>query len=136
MKVLLVDDDIYSLRSMVDHLRDVGIEVDCAVDLPYAYSALRTTAYDALLVDCVLATGRDSLVSHRAGSDLIQKIRASAPDVGSINAGTNIIVFTAVCDSEILSELASADVRSVMQKPISTTELIEELEKSAKDKNG
>ncbi|MBL7153449.1 MAG: response regulator [Phycisphaerae bacterium] len=126
-RVLLVDDEAYTMASMVDHLSDEGFEVESVTDPSQALDALKERRFAALIVDCVMATGHDFLESRRAGVQLIEQIRSGSPSVATENKDIPIIVLTAVCDRGTLEDLSNADVQGVLRKPVFTKELLHKL---------
>ena len=123
-RILIIDDNMYSMASRVDHLSDEGFEVLTATDVTTAVKVLGTFRLDAVIVDCFLATGREFLDYRRAGADLVRRIRVGDPEIGVQNRDIPIVVLTAACDAETLSGLKSVGVNSVLQKPVPTSTLI------------
>ena len=124
-RILLIDDELFSMASMVDQLSDEGFTVEGVADVPHAVDALRNRRFDALIVDCVMATGHEFLESRRAGVQLVQDLRSGA--LGEWNWRVPIIVLTAVCDQSTLADLNDSEVQAVFQKPVFTGELLERL---------
>ena len=126
-RILIVDDEAFTMASMVDLLKDKGFAVETATTLSQAEASLRNRAFDGLIVDCVMATGHGFLDDQQAGIQLIERIRSGGSSLLESNREIPILVLTAVCDRETLSELNRADVQGVFQKPVSPLELIENL---------
>lgn len=126
-KLLLVDDEVFTMASMVDHLADEGFEIESITNPAQALEALKNRQFDALIVDCVMATGHGFLESRLSGVRLIEQIRSGSPAVAPENRNIPILALTAVCDRGTLRDLNNADVQAVFQKPVSTNELLEKL---------
>lgn len=124
-RILLIDDELYTMASMVDQLSDEGFTVEGVADVPQAVDALRNRQFDAIIVDCVMATGHQFLESRSAGVQLVEEIRSGA--VGEWNRRVPIVVLTAVCDQATLADLNRSDVQAVFQKPVFTGELLQRL---------
>ena len=126
-KILLVDDEAYAMQSMMEHLSVEGFDVESATDPSLALDALKNSPFDAVIVDCVMATGHQYLDSRQAGAALIKEIRSGSPTVIAENKDVPILVLTAVCDQRILKDLSDSDVQFVIQKPVSTYDLLQKL---------
>lgn len=127
MKILLVDDEAYSLRSMFEHLRETGVSVTSVESLPIAEKALRAEAFGVICIDCLFASGQDHMEPNEAGLELIRKIRIGDPDVGQLNRKSELIVLTGVSERHTLDRLSKSGVTRILQKPVSTRELIRQL---------
>lgn len=134
-KILIIDDEASAMASIMDYLSHEGFESEIATNLLKALETLKSRKFDALIVDCVLATGHEFLESRLAGVHLIEKIRSGSPEILRENRNVPIIVLTAVCDRETLRDLNNSDVQAVFQKPMfNIEELIETLHSVVKKK--
>ncbi len=82
MRILLVEDEPDLGAAVQEHVRQAGHAVDWFQRLGLADAAMRTVAYDALLLDLVLPDGRglDFLRALRARRDAIPVVILTARD--------------------------------------------------------
>jgi CheY-like chemotaxis protein len=127
-RILMVDDEIIAMASMVDHLTDEGFMILGVENIPEALQALREKNFDAILVDCMMPTGSKDITAKEAGVQLVKEIRSGAPGVAEENKRIPIVILTAICDQEILTRLEGTDVQAIIQKPVLTSDLIDVLQ--------
>ena len=110
-RVLLIDDDDVIAGSLRQYLTMQGCDVDVAVDSGSAEAAMRSCAYDSIVVDPYL-TG----AIHGESGSLLTSIHALQP-------AASTIVLTAYPSPEL--SRAAADCRSaaVLTKPQSVVHL-------------
>ena len=82
MRILLVEDEPDLGAAVQEHVRQAGHAVDWFQRLELADAAMRTVAYDALLLDLVLPDGKglDFLRALRARRDAIPVVILTARD--------------------------------------------------------
>jgi two-component system OmpR family response regulator len=82
MRILLVEDELDLGAAVQEHVRQAGHAVDWFQGLGPADAAIRTVAYDALLLDLLLPDGRglDFLRALRARRDAIPVVILTARD--------------------------------------------------------
>jgi DNA-binding NtrC family response regulator len=71
-KVLVVDDDLELLRSLVEGLTRAGYQVDAAIDGRQGYKRVLAGAPDVVVIDIIMPT--------QEGIETIMAIRAARPD--------------------------------------------------------
>src|SRR5271154_1136705 len=92
MRVLLVEDDVMIAQGLQTALRQAGFAVDLMCDGKSAAAALRTSAFDVVLLDLGLP--------HRDGIDVLRELRRRGD-------ATPVIILTA--RDEIQNRIAGLD---------------------------
>ena len=133
LKVLFIDDELWTMQSTIDYLQYDGYEVSPVGDVSSACEALRLKRFDAIILDCMLPAGGleldHELAPRHAGSILIKMIRSADGRVGEYNAETPILILTAISDVGAVHELVSQDIACFIQKPAGISEIVEALDK-------
>jgi DNA-binding response OmpR family regulator len=115
-RLLLVDDEENVLVGMRRFFSACGFEVDCASEREQAEALLAEHAYDAMIVDLGLTTGKgpDGLEIVRLGRRICPKAR--------------IVVLTAFGSAEMETEARSRGADVFLQKPRPLPEIRRALE--------
>jgi DNA-binding response OmpR family regulator len=114
MRVLVVEDDDGIAQGLRTHLRQHGCAVDLAIGVAQAWTALRTEAFDIVLLDLGLVDGD--------GTQLLERLR-HAP-VGALpDPHTPVLIMTA--RDEVASRIAALDLGAddYVTKPFDPDEL-------------
>ncbi len=114
MRVLVVEDDSGIADGLRTTLRQHGEAVDVAADLAAAWSALRSEAFDVVLLDLGLPDGD--------GSELLARLR-NAPPGGLPDPATPVLIMTA--RDQVASRIAVLDLGAddYVVKPFDAGEL-------------
>ncbi|MES2991298.1 MAG: response regulator transcription factor [Pseudomonadota bacterium] len=114
MRVLVVEDDSGIADGLRTTLRQQGSAVDVAADLAAAWSALRSEAFDVVLLDLGLPDGD--------GSELLGRLR-NAPPGGLPDPATPVLIMTA--RDQVASRIAVLDLGAddYVVKPFDAGEL-------------
>ena len=104
-KVLAVEDATGTIREIAGDLKDAGIQVEFAENIPTSALKLRENDYDVLLVD-IMIVGADGAIVEDGGLEVLRRLRAG--EFGIRNAGTPFYVLTGQKPS--LDEQALADI--------------------------
>jgi len=121
-RVLYVEDDIEERKRLVDFLRLKGYIVDTADDGPQALAALRSSEYDLVILDVMMAPGNelkgeDVASGFETGKVLLRKLREE------MKSHTPVIVLTAHPGAELENQIRDLGVAAYLNKPIAPDDL-------------
>jgi len=138
LRILIVDDEAWQMRSLMACLRDADVDVDEAHDMRSGCRKVKHMKYDALVIDCLMPSMDKEIPSSFAGGELVRRIRNGHKTVGELNKGTIVIALTGVATKDVLADLEEAGVHSILRKPITLEDLLQVLrgaldERSARD---
>jgi DNA-binding NtrC family response regulator len=117
MKVLLVEDDVVSLRVLANALRQQDFSVLPAVDAESALRTLEWATPDVMVTDLRLP--------GMSGLDLMRQVRRRDPQV-------QFIVITAYGDAEVALEALRLGALDYLKKPIDLDQLVTALQRGKK----
>jgi CheY-like chemotaxis protein len=114
--ILVVDDDVDTLRNLADILGDLGYAVDTAPDGEAALEKVRRRNYDIALLDLKMP-GMDGLTLYRA--------------IKQLRAGTVAILVTAYAGGDTAEHALAAGAWRVLAKPVELSLLLRLVEEAA-----
>lgn len=112
MRILIVDDDEFLVRSLVRVVREWGAKVDFAVDADTAKQEAETTRYDFILLDLRMP-GHDGLWFMQNTS---------------IEPATRVIIMSGFAPHHALDELHELGMDGYLEKPFGPEDLMAVLE--------
>lgn len=108
-KVLLIDDDDFSLEIMKDVLSEYGMEVAAFDSALEGEQACLKQGYDLYLFDLKMP--------EINGVDLTRRVMNKNPD-------SQILIITAYPHDELAAEAIEAGARSLIQKPLEISKIL------------
>lgn len=114
LHILLVDDNAINLKITMIMLKKMGHEVDLVDSGPEALEAVKTTAYDLILMDIQMP--------DMDGFETSRRIRD--PEHGTRNPGMPIIALSARGEDEGIDDIKGAGMNGLLTKPVKKEKLL------------
>ena len=111
LKILWVEDDAQKLKGLVKPLEKDGHKIIFAEDKEEALNRIENNDFNLIIVDLIIPTGEqdNNGKNHFVGVDLIKILKQK-------NIAAPIIVLSVVRDYDIIEELQSIGVNTILPK--------------------
>ena len=126
-RILWIEDESERLEGMAQVLRSAGAEVVFAKTLSDALKSVEKNIFDLIIIDCMMPIGNDCGIDappREAGVYFLKTLK----DKNIIKAP--ILVLSAIVDSILVSKFRALGVSSILQKPITQKQLVDNLLKT------
>ena len=150
-KILIIEDEPYSISRIPKNLEQINMYVDIAEDLDVAIAKLQKEKYDLVILDIMFAEGEheqlDNLIQenlensekykkyYRRGIALFKLIKRGV--LGEKNRDVPVVVISATPDQNDIQEIKSIleDSDAYFEKPVESKMIIEKIKEVLRDES-